>query len=39
MSGMHAVRITYAFRIVLTLQITEREITLLDIGGHDDVYR
>lgn len=39
LAGLHAVNLTYAYRIVLTLQISEREITLLNIGSHDEVYR
>jgi mRNA interferase YafQ len=39
LAGLHAVSVTYAYRIVLTLQISEREITLLNIGSHDEVYR
>ena len=39
LAGYHAVRVTYDQRIVLMLQVTEREIILHDIGGHDDVYR
>lgn len=38
LTGCHAVRLTYSYRITLTLLITEKEITLLDIGSHDDVY-
>lgn len=37
--GFHAVRIDYSYRIVLVIQVSEREITLHDIGGHDEVYR
>lgn len=37
--GIHAVSVTYEYRITLTLRITEREVILLDIGGHDEVYR
>ena len=37
--GKHAVRLTYSYRIVLILQMKEKEITLLDIGSHDEVYR
>ena len=33
-----AVSLTYSYRITLTLQITEHEILLLDIGSHDEVY-
>lgn len=36
--GMQAVSLTYSYRITLTLQITEHEILLLDIGSHDEVY-
>jgi len=39
LSGCHAVRLTYSYRITLTVMITEKEITLLDIGSHDEVYR
>lgn len=39
LSGCHAVRLTYSYRITLTLLITEQEIILLDIGSHDEVYR
>ena len=39
LSGCHAVRLTYSYRITLTLLITEKEIILLDIGSHDELYR
>ena len=39
LAGCHAVRLTYSYRLTLTLFITEREIVLLDIGSHDEVYR
>ncbi len=39
LKGLHAVRITYSYRITLMLKISEHVITLLDIGDHDDVYR
>ena len=35
---MQAVSLTYSYRTTLTLQITEHEILLLDIGSHDEVY-
>jgi len=38
LKGVYAIRITYSYRITLTLQITEHVIVLLDIGDHDDVY-
>jgi mRNA-degrading endonuclease YafQ of YafQ-DinJ toxin-antitoxin module len=39
LAGKHAMRITQKYRKTLTLQITEREIILLDIGDHGQVYR
>ena len=39
LSGCHAVRLTYSYRITLTLLISEHEIILVDIGSHDEVYR
>jgi len=38
LQGMQAVSLTYTYRISLTLQITEHEILLLDVGSHDEVY-
>jgi len=38
LKGKQAIRLTYAYRIVLVVRITEREIVLLDIGSHDAVY-
>ena len=38
LSGHQAVSLTYSYRIVLTLEISEREIVLLDVGSHDEVY-
>lgn len=37
--GKHAVRVTYEHRIVLILRMTAKEIVLLDVGSHDEVYR
>ena len=34
-----AVSFTHSYRITLTLMITEKEIILLDIGSHDEVYK
>ncbi|MCE7988715.1 MAG: type II toxin-antitoxin system mRNA interferase toxin, RelE/StbE family [Caldilinea sp. CFX5] len=39
LKGMQAVRLTDSYRITLTIVIAEKEIILLDIGSHDDVYR
>ena len=38
LKGLHAVSITYSYRITMTLKINEQVLTLLDIGDHDDVY-
>ena len=37
--GIQAVSITDDYRITLTIAITEKEIQLLDIGSHGEVYR
>ncbi len=34
----HAVSLTYSYRVVIYLRITKKEIVLLDIGSHDEVY-
>ena len=39
LSGIQAVSLTHSYRLTLTVQITERETVLLDIGSHDEVYR
>ena len=39
LAGLHAVSITYTYRLTLTLRVMEQEIILLDIGSHDEVYR
>ena len=37
--GKHAVSLTYSYRVVLVLRLSQKEIVLLDIGAHDQVYR
>lgn len=39
LKGIQSVSITHSYRITLTVVITDKEIILLDIGGHDEVYR
>jgi mRNA-degrading endonuclease YafQ of YafQ-DinJ toxin-antitoxin module len=39
LTGCYAVSLTYSYRITLTLMVSDSEITLLDIGSHDEVYR
>lgn len=34
----HACSINYEYRIVFVILIQDEEITLLDVGTHDDVY-
>jgi mRNA-degrading endonuclease YafQ of YafQ-DinJ toxin-antitoxin module len=38
-AGVQAVSLTYAYRLTLIVRVTEREVVLLDIGTHDEVYR
>lgn len=38
LSKYYACRLTYEYRIVLTIIISDEEIILVDIGGHDEVY-
>lgn len=37
LQGLLAVSLTYRFRMTLTLQITEHDILLIDIGSHEEV--
>ena len=39
LDGLQAVRITYSYRLTLTLKIVEREIIPLDVGSRDEEYR
>ena len=39
LTGIQSVSITHSYRVTLTIQIIEREVVLLDIGTHDEVYR
>ena len=39
LQGCYAVSLTYSYRITLTLMVTEKDIILLDIGSHDEVYK
>lgn len=39
LAGCHAVSLTRDYRITLTLLITAKEIILLDVGSHNEVYR
>jgi len=38
-TGVQAVSITDSYRITVTAIITKKEIILLDIGSHDEVYK
>jgi mRNA-degrading endonuclease YafQ of YafQ-DinJ toxin-antitoxin module len=39
LKDVQAVSITYDYRMILTIEIAEHEIILLDIGSHDEVNR
>lgn len=39
LKDLQAVSITYDYRIILMIEITDKEIILLDIGSHDEVYQ
>jgi mRNA-degrading endonuclease YafQ of YafQ-DinJ toxin-antitoxin module len=39
LAGCHAVNLTHSYHVTLTLLIIEREILLVDIGNHCQVYR
>jgi len=38
-TGVQAVSFTDSYRITMTVIITKKEIILLDIGSHDEVYK
>ncbi|HEY8038110.1 MAG TPA: plasmid stabilization protein [Methylobacter sp.] len=39
LKGVQAISITSSYRLTLTLLFSEKEIILLDVGSHDEVYR
>lgn len=39
LKGIQAVSLTHSYRITLTVMVTDKEVILLDIGSHDEVYR
>ena len=39
LEGVQAVSRTHSYRVTLTIVVREKEIILLDIGTHDEVYR
>lgn len=38
LAGLHAVSISFQYRIVLELEIREQEIILISVGSHGEVY-
>ena len=38
LKGLHAVSLTYQYRVTLLLIIKNNKIILIDIGSHDEVY-
>ena len=39
LSALHSVSINLSYRITLEMIITEKEIVLVNIGNHDEVYQ
>jgi mRNA-degrading endonuclease YafQ of YafQ-DinJ toxin-antitoxin module len=39
LSELHSVSINISYRITMEFLLNDRQIILIDIGGHDDVYR
>jgi mRNA-degrading endonuclease YafQ of YafQ-DinJ toxin-antitoxin module len=39
LKGVQAISITDSYRITLTVVVSDKEIMLLDVGSHDEVYR
>jgi addiction module RelE/StbE family toxin len=39
LKDVQAVSVTYEYRIILRIEVTDQEIILLDIGSHEEVYR
>lgn len=39
LSALHSVSINLSYRITLEILITEKEIILVNVGSHDDVYQ
>ncbi len=38
LSSYYACSLTYDYRVIVTIVIKDKVITLMDIGAHDDVY-
>lgn len=38
LAGLHSISITLQYRITLELEIRDREIILVNVGSHDEVY-
>ena len=39
LSGLHSVSINLSYRITIEMEIREREIVLVNVGAHEEVYR
>jgi mRNA-degrading endonuclease YafQ of YafQ-DinJ toxin-antitoxin module len=39
MKDIQSVSLTHTYRVTLVIMVTDKEIILLDIGSHDEVYR
>jgi mRNA-degrading endonuclease YafQ of YafQ-DinJ toxin-antitoxin module len=39
LEGLHSISINMNFRITIDMIITDKEIILINVGGHDEVYQ
>ena len=39
LEGLYAVRVTFSYRLIILLDAGRSEITLINIGSHDELYR
>jgi mRNA-degrading endonuclease YafQ of YafQ-DinJ toxin-antitoxin module len=39
LEGLHAAGVTWRVRLILTLDEEAQQVTLLEVGTHDEVYR
>ncbi len=39
LAGLHSVSINISYRVTLELIVKDREVVLINIGTHDEVYR
>lgn len=39
LQGLHGVSVTYQVRLIVQILEAERQVILIDVGHHDEVYR